>query len=512
MSRTAQFAVNAAANYARMGIQIAAFAVLTPYVIAKIGTGDYGLWTLVLSPLGFLNLLDLGFGTGVVKYVAECQVSGDVERRNRILSTLGVGYAGILAVSAVAVILLAAFFNQMFAIPAEQQPKATAVLWILAVRFALAIPLSLYRNALYGEQRVHLINLAGVIGILAQAVGSWLVLMFGYGVLALAWVNLTAMLIEYVAYAWFAYRTMNGLRISPELFDRPFLKEVSSFSGAQFLINIAALILLRTDPIIVKAFLPLSAVAIYGVALKIAENAYLLTKQFTNLLGPLAAQLRQSAENIKIRFILINCTKFAMAPSVMLTVAMYVLGRETIVFWVRNPDFAPGGAILIVLLTSMTLSMAQETSSAVLSMTGHHRITATAAVVSVVTNVGLSVLLAKLVGLIGIALGTLGATLLVNLLITVRRACQIHGITYRDYIARALAPALLPGAAQFAVTLGLKYWNSPAGLLSTIILTIPGAIMYCILFWFFSIEQSEKDLLVSKLLKRYRPLKVATET
>ncbi|SPF56418.1 membrane hypothetical protein [Candidatus Sulfopaludibacter sp. SbA4] len=316
------------------------------------------------------------------------------------------------------------------------------------------------------------------------------------------------MLIEYLGYIWYAYARMEGLRLSLQLVDRRLLKESASFSGAQFLINIAALILLKTDPIIVKAFLPLSAVAVYAVALKIAENAYLLPKQFTNLLGPLAAQLKEKAEETKIRFLFVNCTKFAMAPSVILAVAMYVFGKETLVFWVGQ-DFAPGGPVLMVLLTAMMLGMAELTSSAVLSMTGHHRITAWAAVAEVILNVGLSVVLVQWMGLVGVAVGTLVSGGLIDYFFTIRRTCELHGVSYGSYILRALAPALLPGAAQYAVTLALKHWLPPTGLLSIGALVLPGALLYLLLFWFFSIERSEKDLLVSKLLRRFRPLRVA---
>jgi len=511
VSRTAQFAVNAAANYGRMLVQIASVAVLTPYIIKHIGQDDFGLWSLVISTLGFLSLLDLGFGTGVVKYVAECHGSGDIHKRNRILSTLAVVYLAISAASGARIVVLSAFFTHMFDVPAAQQGKATVLLWILAVRFVLlALPLGLFRNALYGEQRVYLINLIQVAATVAYAAGSWLALRRGYGVLALAWVNLAAMLLEYLGYAWFAYRKMAHLRLSHQLLDRRLLKEAASFSSAQFLINVASLILLRTDPIIVSAFLPLSAVAIYAVALKVAENAYLLAKQFTNLLGPLAAQLKGKAEDTKIRFIFVNCTKFAMAPCMMLTVSMYVFGREALGFWV-GPQFAPGGAILMVLLTAMTLGMAELTASAVLSMTGHHRVTAWAAVAEVVVNVGLSVALVRPLGLVGVAVGTLATSVLIGLLVTVRRACELHGVTYSSYAARALAPALLPGAAQFAMTLALKRWAPPGGLLAVGILIIPGALLYVLLFWFFCIERSEKDLLVSKLLGRLRPIRMAAE-
>jgi O-antigen/teichoic acid export membrane protein len=419
-------------------------------------------------------------------------------------------YAGVTLASLICILALTFLFNGMFAIPAALHDKSTALLWILAVRFViLALPLSLFRNALYGEQKVYLINALQVVSTLIYAVGSWLVLYLGYGVVALAWINLAAMLVEYFGYAWCAYATMPGLRLTRALIDKTILKEVAWFSSAQFLINIAALILLRTDPIIVKAFLPLSGVAIYAVALKIAENAYLLAKQFTNLLGPLAAQLKERAEEQKVRFLFVNCTKFAMAPSVILAVATYVFGTEALTYWV-GPDFAAGGIVLMVLLTAMALGMAELTSSAVLSMTGHHRATAWAAAAEVVLNVGLSVALARPLGLAGIAVGTLASGVLVDMLYTIRRTCDLHGVTYFSYFRRALAPALLPGVAQFAVTIALKRFAPPTGLLSIAILATPGALVYLALFWSFSVERSEKDLLVSKLLRRRGPVGVAT--
>jgi len=47
------------------------------------------------------------------------------------------------------------------------------------------------------------------------------------------------------------------------------------------------------------------------------------------------------------------------------------------------------------------------------------------------------------------------------------------------------------------------------GLFSTLILMVPGAVLYLLLFWLFSMERSEKDLLVSKLQRRYRPITAA---
>ena len=501
MNRTAQFALNTATNQARMLVSIASLAILTPYIIARIGPDDFGLWSLVISTLGFLSLLDFGFGTGVIKYVAECSATGGIERRNSILSTLAAVYLLITLASGLCIALLSIFFNQMFAISPDSQAKALPLLWILAVRFVLlALPLSLFRNALYGEQRNYLLNMVQIVTTIIYAIGSWIVLQRGQGVLALAWVNLSAMLVEYLAYVWFAYSKIDGLQLSPQLIDKSFLKEAVSFSSAQLFINIAALIMLRTDPLIVSAFLPLTAVAIYAVALKVAENIYLLAKQFTNLLGPLAAQLKGNANEIKIRFVFVNCAKFAMVPMVICTAVVFCFGQEALTFWV-GPAFASGGSILLVLMASMSLSMAELTASAVLSMTGHHRFTAQSAAVKAALNVVLSVLLVWWLGIIGVALGTLAATVAIDLLVTVRRACVIHNVPLSNYFMRVFVPALLPAAAQLLLTLPLKHWSPPTGLLSILILSIPGALLYLVLFWFFSIEPSEKELLISKIFK-----------
>src|SRR5437588_11703665 len=114
MTRTAQFALNAATNYGRMLISILAVMLLTPYTISNIGNDEFGLWSLVISALGLLSLLDLGFGTGVVKYVAQSKAANDADRRNRVLSTLAAVYIAITLLSAVIIAVLALFFNQWF--------------------------------------------------------------------------------------------------------------------------------------------------------------------------------------------------------------------------------------------------------------------------------------------------------------------------------------------------------------------------------------------------------------
>ena len=114
----------------------------------------------------------------------------------------------------------------------------------------------------------------------------------------MAWVNLAAVFVEHLLYVFLAYRFVFQLRLSPSLARASLLGEATSFGVFQFLVSVSPFRSPPHDPIIVKLFVSLEAVAIYAVALKIAENTLMVVKQFINVLTPLAAQLKGEGDYI----------------------------------------------------------------------------------------------------------------------------------------------------------------------------------------------------------------------
>jgi O-antigen/teichoic acid export membrane protein len=412
-----------------------------------------------------------------------------------MVSTLALVYLLLTLIAACGLGLLSVVYNRVFHIPAGQHGKALALLWILAARSVLfALPLSLFQGILFGEQRIALLNSVQILTTVLYGVMAWVGLAHGAGVVTLAWLNLTAMLAEYTLYLGFAFRCVSGLRISFRLADRKLLRSVASFSMAQFIVSMAALVRLRTDPLIVQWFLPLSQVAVYAVALRIAESALLLTKQGINVLAPLMAQLHGAGETDKIRTALLGAGKMAFFGSVILTAPICLFAREIVVFWV-GPAFAPAAPTLIVLMISMCLIAPQLVASNVLAMTGHHRVTARAEVVGMLLNLAVSVALARPLGLVGVAIGTLTSTILIDLLYIVAAACRVNQITYGTFVRRVMLAGLVPGAAQVATTLALKTVLPPANLAALLLESVPGAVAAFALFWLAFVEPAEKTRL-----------------
>jgi O-antigen/teichoic acid export membrane protein len=493
--RARQVVSDSAASYLRFAIAIAVQFALVPYMVARLGDDDYGLWTLTFSVLGFLSLVDFGFTTSVVRFTAESRGTGDRDRRNRLLSTVLVLYLALAVACALLLAGLTPFYGDLLGIPGDRLAVALPLLWVLAARsIAVSLPFGIFRSILFGDGRIGWVNLLQAGGSLLYGGASVAALATGGGLLGLAWANVGAFAVEHLAYLVVALRATPGLRLSPRLFDRTLLREAVGLSASQFVVTVSSLVLLRTDPLIVNAFLPLSAVALYGVALKVAENALMLVKQGVNVLGPHAAELAGAGRTDAVRRLLVTGSRFALAPAALMAAGALALGREGLVAWI-DPTFGEAATVLSVLMVSVALLVPQMVASGVFTMTGHHRLTALAAVLSVGTNLLASVGLASFLGLEGVALGTLAATLLVDVGVVTALARRAFGIGLRVYALQVFGPSLVAGAVAAATMLGTKALLPPTNLAAVLAECGVGGVAFLAAFWAVGLSGDERAAL-----------------
>ena len=492
MSRTARLALNTASNAARLVVATGVWIVLTPVMLRGLGVAEYGTWQLAGSVLGLFQLLDAGFGVGVIRAVGHAAGDQDTDRRNRMLSTYLVAYLVMGLIAAVGLGLFGLFFPRLFSLPAALGGRAQLVLWLLGLRVVvLALPLSLYRGVLIGEQRLGLVNLIQTISQIAYGALFVLALQRDAGIVALAAISLATMLAEHAVYAVLAFRLTPGLRVSPALAHFSLLRQTMSLSAAQLLIALSGLILLRTDPLIVQLFVGLSGVAAYTIALRVAEQAFLGIKQFVNALSPVVAQLHGTGDEGMQRVILLSGTKLAMVPAALLGGLTIALGRPALELWV-GPDVATIAPVMTVLVLAMMLTVPQEIVFNLFTYTDRHALPGRAAVAGALVNLGATIALAPKLGLLGIALGTLTATLVVDVFWVLGAACRAYSVRYVDYIRAALLPPLALTVPLVAVTSMLVHLRPPASLLAVAAYALPGVALFLGLFWVVGLTDDER--------------------
>jgi O-antigen/teichoic acid export membrane protein len=499
-TRVRKVSINAATNYFRFFFTMVVSFWLIPFIIKNLGAEAYGLWNLSFSIIGFFSLLDFGFGLGVVKWTGETSATGEIEYRNHMLSTIFFVYLAIAVVGMLFLSIFAVFYPTLFSIDADIAPEAIAVLLILGIRsLAIQIPLSLFKGALFGEQEIHLTNIIQILGTLLYAVTVWFALSAGKGIVWLATMNCLAFLVENIAYVYFAYKNVKGLRISIHLVRKQDFSEAMGFSFYSFLTTIAGLVLFQTDAIIIQLFFGLELVGLYAVAIKITEYAFLLTKQLVNVLTPLISELKAKQEHDTIRYLLLDLSKYIMATGFLIAGSVYVFGEDLLVLWVGE-IYAEVTIPLLLLITSFVVSVPELVASNVLTMTGYHRFSAISASLSTGLNIAFSLLLIKPFGLTGIAMGTLISSSVVSGIVIPAKAARSYEFPYHRYISRVYLPAALPTILLVATGYLMKFFFSVDSLWDMMFMAIPGIVMYLLVFWIFFTDPAIKENIKKKLV------------
>ena len=489
MSQLARILVNTLGSSARLVVSLLVWIILTPVMLRVLGVDDFGLWQLIGSTVGLFQLLDVGFGVGVVSAVGQATGNGDLEGRNRTLSTYLAAYLALAVIAAVGLGLFGLWFPQLFSLSPASAGKARVVLWLMGLRLVVfALPFSLYRGVLVGEQRIGQANLVQGLSLVVYGAAALLAMGYGAGLMTLAMLSLAAMLLEHAAYVALAFRWTPQLHVSVSLVD---LRPAMGLSVAQMLIALSGLIRLRTDPVIVQLFIGLPAVAAYTIALRVAEQGFLAIKQFIYTLSPVVARLHGQKNEGMLRVVLLTGTKIGMVPAALLVGVTVPLGQPALAFWV-GPELAIVAPTMTVLVVAMALAVPREVVFNLFVYTGRHRLPGLAAIVGAGLNLVATLLLVRPFGLLGVAMGTLISTLVVDVGWVSVFACRLYQVRYRDYRRAALLPALLPAVPQIAITLLLVRGYPPSSLFAVLLYTLPGVAAYLGAFWMAGLSADER--------------------
>ncbi|MGE3178774.1 MAG: oligosaccharide flippase family protein [Vicinamibacterales bacterium] len=458
-----------ASKYALLGINVTLGLVLMPFTVRHLGTADYGLWMLVASMTYYFQLFDLGYGSGLVRHLSEADGRGDLPRMNRIASTFVVVYAGLgLAALAGIALLIAVVLPRFPGLEPEAVPKAQALLAIMGLRIAIGLPMTVFGAVSTCRQRFALNNTVAIVVALTNAGLTYLVLDAGYGLIALVSSTTTVSIAAYAAYAWTARRAFPELRLAPSAFTGSIVREVTAFSLYLFLIDIAVQLGFNLDNLVVGASMGTSAVAIYAVVLRLAEYQRLLSSQLNGLLFPVVVRFSATGRMEALRRTYLESTRIALTLVLGLTVCVVGFGGPLLRYWM-GPTFERGVVPLRILAIAGVVLVAQGPTGNVLLGTGRHRLVAFTSLGEAITNVALSLVLVRVLGLTGVALGTALPVILANTLVLLPAACRALDLAPVTFLRQAASAPLIATVPAIAACALLRTFAPPATLMAVFV-------------------------------------------
>ena len=483
---------NVTTRYANIGLSVLVGLVMLRFNVQHLGAETYGLWILAASVTTYFSVLDLGFGSAVVKFVAEYRAKRDAHSLNEVLSTMHYVFIGIGFVCYAAVILAAVALPAIFNIAPDQIWTGRFVLLATGVQVALFFPFSVYGGVINGFERYHLNNLVGLVFNLLTAAVNVLVLWLGYGLVELVACTAIVRVLPFWIYRRNAYAVFPELSLSRRLFRRERLRELTGFSLYAAVVDWSHRLTYTADAFLLGALMSTSAVALFAVAQRIADALLQLTHQIQTVLMPAIVQRAVTGNLAGQRALFIRATRFQLATAVGLCGAVAAIAGPLIHAWLGA---GWGTSVIVAQLLALVVAIRAGVGmpSTVLQGSGHHRYVALVCAWAAGVNLVLSVPLIWRWGVPGMAVANVVAAFVCAIAI-LPRSCRTVGLAPWTGVTQIVLPAVWPAA----VSISLVSWAQtrlPDGIVPVLATLGLGVLVYGAVFVLFGLDREERQWL-----------------
>jgi O-antigen/teichoic acid export membrane protein len=453
MTRPGSLARNVFSNWIVLGSNVAYALFITPIIVRALGKDLYGVWSFLNGLLVYSDLLYLGLGAAVVKYVAQFRATGDQTAIDRLVSTVVVIY-GLLGLACFGILLaLSPVVPRAFAEPlsSEAARMATYTCVLLGAQMFFVFISSAFSGVICGHDRFDLVNAVAIVSIVLRFVGTPLLVRPNHDpLLTLAMLTAVVTVLRAVALVAIAFWRIPRLAIR---LRRPHWRELRMLYGfglQSFFILFAIKLISYTDTTVIGFRLGAASVALYTLPLQLVEYARLCVGGFAGVFLPRLTVLATRGDLAGVREVYFSSMRIASFLTGWLIALLIGLGPAFLNRWVGHEFGTPVQWVLVYLAVAM-FGQVLSTQVPVAFYQAIHAVAFPAAVLmfEAVVNLVLSLWLAKWWGITGVAVATIVPAMLVSALILPPYLCRRLQISLRTL----LVTSVMPGIVMLAVEL-----------------------------------------------------------
>lgn len=423
---------------------------LAPFVVHRLGNLAYGVWILAISSVNYLNLLDLGMRSSVLRFVSKGYTTRDHEGASDALSAaLWVR----LQISALVLVLcggLAAVFPLIFRVPPALVVEAREAILVIGVATAVTMSIGVLGGVLSALNRYDLQSYATLVQLSIRVIGVVAVLLEGRGIVAIAFCELLASAVGNLMLVYIARRIYPELKIRLKKPEWDVLRKIWSYSVYSFLLIVSVQLVYQTDNLVVGAFVSASAVTFYSIGNSLCRYTQQIVSAMTMTFTPAASTYEAAGDTLSLRNLYYNGTRATMALSLPILITLITRGRSFIGVWMGPQYSQTSGTVVAILATGLVFSLQNSTAASIAYGVEKHKTVAKWAVSEAITNLTLSIALARWIGIYGVAIGTLVPSLIVHLVLWPRYISRLVDVRHFEVFRNVWGPVFLC-AIPFAI-------------------------------------------------------------
>lgn len=395
-------------GYVNMIVGLLISFLYTPILLKKLGQSEYGLYALVASIVGYLSVLDMGFGNAMVRYVSKSKANPSKLDENKINGMFLFLYAIIGIVSLVIGFILIGNAGSIFAaLTPDELVKARVIMIILVCTVSISFPLSIFDSYVVASEKFKYIKILALIKTLIVPLTMLPLLFLGHKAITMVIVTSSYSIIFHFITIFYCFKKLKmKINFSFHNLDKTLLKEIMIYSFFIFLNIVVDSIYTNTDKVILGNVSGTIAVSIYAVAANVSQINTNFSTTISGLFFPrITKTLEEENGNKKVSDIFIRVSRVQLYIMALIMFGFIVFGKQFIVLWVGN-DYIDAYYILLLLMIPAIIPLTQNIGISILQAKNKHKFRSVIYICIAILNIVISIPLARKYGGVGAAIGT----------------------------------------------------------------------------------------------------------
>lgn len=475
--------------------------IYTPFLIKYLGQSEYGLYSLISSVIGYLTVLDLGFGNAIVVYTSKYRAQKKYDEEKKLHGMFKIIFIIIGCIASILGIIL--FFNVdlLFGstMTLNEIYKAKIMMLLLSINLFFTFAFSIYSSIITAYEKFNFQKILSIISTLLKPLCMIPLLLLGFKsitmTLVISLINIVVLISNYL----YCKKNLN-VSIKFLGFDKKLFRIIFSYSFFIFLGVIVDKINWSVDQFILGAISGTIAVSVYSVASQINTLFINLSTAISNVFLPKMSMLianKAGNEELTDNFIKIGRIQYYII--FLACTGFILLGKNFIKLW-AGESFEESYIVSLILIIPSCFPLIQNLGLSIMQAMNKYKFKAISTFVMAIFNVIISVFLAQKYGAIGTAIGTAIALVICNIIIInvyYYKEIKLNVLKFWQEILKMSISFIIP----LSITILFMKITNFKGISDIIVVGSFYTIIFSIFSYFFVMNDYEKSLIDKVLIK-----------
>ncbi len=474
----------------------------TPLLTRMLGQSEYGLYSLVSSIIGYLTVLDLGFGNAIVVYTAKYRTQKKYDEEKKLHGMFFVVYLIIGLVAGLLGLILYFLVPTIFGstMTSVELNKMKIMMLILAFNLAMTFAFSIYSSIINAYEKFTFQKLMSIFNTIMKPLLMIPLLFLGYKSITMC-VVITIVNIIVLLSNYFYCRNKLNINIKFMGFDKLLFKTIFGYSFFIFLGVVVDKVNWSVDQFILGAVSGTVAVSVYSIASHLNTLFVNLSTAVSGVLLPKMSKMvaeKATDDDLTNEFIKVGRIQYLIV--FLMASGLTLFGKEFIYAWVGQ-EYNDSYYIALILIIPLCFPLVQNLGVSIMQAKNMHKFRSVLLAVIAIANIIISIPLAKLYGGIGSAIGTSISLIIGNIIILniyYQKRVGINVIKFWKEIIKMTIPFIIP----IIIILIIMKFITLHGYINLIVFGGIYTIIYGIVAYLLVINNYEKNI-VNKVLKKF---------